>query len=761
MASAPTPTKNGGPRTWDKLSESEKNEFFKNITSDGALKKLIDDYNVEIDVKGIRGLHELETSSDKKDADESDKPEQKHTKHHGGESHNHRHITEFEPSFHDAFKEDGNYQDIHKQESAKYIADYEKKYKKSPTQEEINKHVNPIAEAKFRTINPDAAHELEQKEINTTRAASLEEDNIAKQYHQRAEIAAREEIERKFKKKDPKISEAEYRKQESEIYKKHRDYQDIQFAQKYTEKAAHYASTEPLTEPRMTNAIEKITKGREWRKQQQQKQKEATRKTQGYTPTQATKGKNAVTKAGVALPKVPKGAIGINRFRKQREAIEYGNKRHELDIQAVKDYEAIHGPIPNGEKEKRKKPSIRSIQNLFKKLQEQESGFSAGENFEPQQFGQEPLDLRNELDANSVEGSLSPVEGLGEEALAPVTEGLAPAVAPVAPLAGAAGAEVVVEGGTAAAATFPVWGIVALVLLGLLFLLLIIIIIMNVVDDNNATVADVPIAGLTIIVKGPTTIPNGGTGDYTADITCTAECARQGPLTFYYENLPTGITVKSADQPYTTTPYPITWSTGTLGAAMASATGFTHTLRFTLQADAKANNSKIGVIIKGDIVGGTGNTSTTQGGATSSVPANSNNCYSNQYVFDFNNNTILGFGPKNFGDPNCELTAAGSETKIADIVTQLDPANKYRWYNVIFKCESHYDPNIEELVGSVDAAHAWGLAQMGRGLNGPLDHGDVYWKDQIANAINYNKTKIGGNFSYWATRNYNPDTCTP
>lgn len=140
---------------------------------------------------------------------------------------------------------------------------------------------------------------------------------------------------------------------------------------------------------------------------------------------------------------------------------------------------------------------------------------------------------------------------------------------------------------------------------------------------------------------------------------------------------------------------------------------------------------------------------------TGSTAANNNDC-GGKYRNDFNLNTVLNFGPKNFGDPGCEF----DKTKLATLITSLDPANKYRWYNVIAWCESRYDPNAEEVQGAVDAAHAWGLFQMGRGKNGILDHGDVPWRQQTSNAINYNKTKINGSFLYWQTRNYDPTTCS-
>ena len=100
---------------------------------------------------------------------------------------------------------------------------------------------------------------------------------------------------------------------------------------------------------------------------------------------------------------------------------------------------------------------------------------------------------------------------------------------------------------------------------------------------------------------------------------------------------------------------------------------------------------------------------------------------------------------KNFGDPNCDFTKDG----LSKLLKELDPKNADKWFNKIVPCESKYNPNAyAPFSHSPDPAGTWGLYQMGRGLNGKNDHGDVEWKLQTSNAVNYNKG-IGGTFSYW------------
>ncbi len=100
---------------------------------------------------------------------------------------------------------------------------------------------------------------------------------------------------------------------------------------------------------------------------------------------------------------------------------------------------------------------------------------------------------------------------------------------------------------------------------------------------------------------------------------------------------------------------------------------------------------------------------------------------------------------KNFGDPNCDFTKDG----LSKLLKELDPKNADKWFNKIIPCESEYNPNAyAPFSHSPDPAGTWGLFQMGRGRNGQYDHGDVEWKTQVRNAVQYNKG-IGGSFDYW------------
>ncbi len=102
----------------------------------------------------------------------------------------------------------------------------------------------------------------------------------------------------------------------------------------------------------------------------------------------------------------------------------------------------------------------------------------------------------------------------------------------------------------------------------------------------------------------------------------------------------------------------------------------------------------------------------------------------------------------NFGDPECNFTIDG----LAALLKKEDPENAEYWFSIVVPCESPgYDPNLYYRTGAAgdtpDEAGAWGLFQMGRGLNGQYDHGDVAWPKQVTNAITYRRNV---SWRYWA-----------
>ncbi|MCR4324716.1 MAG: hypothetical protein NUV69_03435 [Candidatus Curtissbacteria bacterium] len=125
--------------------------------------------------------------------------------------------------------------------------------------------------------------------------------------------------------------------------------------------------------------------------------------------------------------------------------------------------------------------------------------------------------------------------------------------------------------------------------------------------------------------------------------------------------------------------------------------------------------------------------------APGSHPVTADNC-GGKYAL----NNPLG----NFGDPACDF----SFELMSQMVQAEDPANFSTWLTIIAG-ESSYGPNAyrpHQQAGAddtPDTAGAWGLFQMGRGKNGTFDHGDVPWRVQITNAINYNKSITP--FCYW------------
>ncbi len=96
----------------------------------------------------------------------------------------------------------------------------------------------------------------------------------------------------------------------------------------------------------------------------------------------------------------------------------------------------------------------------------------------------------------------------------------------------------------------------------------------------------------------------------------------------------------------------------------------------------------------------------------------------------------------NFGDPLCDFGG----TKLYDLLGEQDPPNKDFWYECAL-LESSRNPNAYN-GASTDSGGAYGLFQMGRGKNGPTDHGDVDWINQTSNAILHSK-KTSSFKDYW------------
>jgi hypothetical protein len=106
---------------------------------------------------------------------------------------------------------------------------------------------------------------------------------------------------------------------------------------------------------------------------------------------------------------------------------------------------------------------------------------------------------------------------------------------------------------------------------------------------------------------------------------------------------------------------------------------------------------------------------------------------------------------KNFGDPNCNFT----KDKLYSWLKTQDAANADYWFYTVIPCEAPgYNPNTYYRCGAAgctpDPAGAWGLFQMGRGRNGPYDHGDVNWPAQVINATTYRRNLGWYGWTYWA-----------
>jgi len=143
--------------------------------------------------------------------------------------------------------------------------------------------------------------------------------------------------------------------------------------------------------------------------------------------------------------------------------------------------------------------------------------------------------------------------------------------------------------------------------------------------------------------------------------------------------------------------------------------------------------------------------STEEAGDQSVLP-NNNTC--NGY-YDFNTPGPNGYNPlhKNFGDPKCEFASniAKAKDDLKTLLNKLDNTHATSWFQMIQR-ESSYNPNAwaSPATGTPDVGGAWGLLQMGQGSNTrPYDKGNVYWGNQINNAITDIKTRKYNTCIYW------------
>ena len=110
----------------------------------------------------------------------------------------------------------------------------------------------------------------------------------------------------------------------------------------------------------------------------------------------------------------------------------------------------------------------------------------------------------------------------------------------------------------------------------------------------------------------------------------------------------------------------------------------------------------------------------------------------------------------NFGDPNCNF----SKEALAQLLQSLDPVNWEKYYNIAFvEGGNAFKPLSYNAASS--SGSAWGLYQMGheaypslgipRQMNNQYDRGDVEWRLQASNAVNYNNGLSDSlKWCYWA-----------
>lgn len=181
--------------------------------------------------------------------------------------------------------------------------------------------------------------------------------------------------------------------------------------------------------------------------------------------------------------------------------------------------------------------------------------------------------------------------------------------------------------------------------------------------------------------------------------------------------------------------------------------------RFTFSLVAYPTNDNI--TIKNQVFATSAGTPTPTGGGGEETPT-ANMCtslntpaalYTNRYTGNAVTNV-------NFGDPTCDFAGnlAQRTDRLGQELNRLDPTNKSKWL-VIAEGESTLSPNAANPVST--SGTAWGLYQMNpasKRAPSPYDKGDVVWRKQIENAINYNNKELkpkGWTFCYWAVARRN------
>lgn len=740
MPPAPNPLQNKDEITpWGKLSLDEKNKIFAEINPNTDIQGMLN-------AKGITGIspaqllfeYKIELSIEKHKKEQANPPEQTKTHNihflpevHVPESHPFKPKTltpEMEANIH--YKE--HLEEVKKQKKKhwdenkeKIIQKKQKQLRRLLTSEEVRQlKENPesdftkeTAEQKYRSKWGKEAKDFDKKERTNTSAGSYEKDFFGKQYKQaaleHAEIEVKNRLEKKYKK--GKISEAEYRAEANKIYQKHQKNFAKDFIRDHKEKAEHYLQNR--TDPILNNAWEEMKPGRA--KKYYEKQKAA---------------------AKTALPKTDHPSL----FDQQSHlsSIGHGTYPPQNNEQPTKPKFDHPSEFPDEDKEQPQASYPRmpkDIEQGQKEMVENYMNQMNTESFSPMEQFPEAI---NPLETNAM-------EGLG---------GIAPEAMETGEILGAEAAAAPVAAETIAASA-PIWANPIFWIVFFIILLIIIIFIFfimnNQLNGQNAQNQNTPVPGLTITVSQPSpSIPNLGTADFTVNVTCNPSCKAAGDIIIYDKQFPAGTSLNpdktKTTGTYTTTQYPISWllkdNTPTTDPNGADSYTFT----FSLNTTSQINNVKIATTIYGDVVAGTAGGGADFGdscGTTYNL-TNTSPDYTKFYPK---------YAPANFGDAKCEFTQQNLAKTKNDAYTYLQSlgissTDLSIWNDVVIPCESGWDPNAyasQADIGTPDPGGAWGLVQMGQGRNGPNDNGKTAWRQQLSNAINYNKG-IGGSWRYWA-----------